>query len=59
MQIEMFPEKELPLAMDVTIQTGQIGPIRFATTPPSYPHLCQTLAALTTTKGRRDGEIVP
>lgn len=34
--------------MDVAVQGGHIGPIRFAATPTSYPHLCQALAALTT-----------
>ena len=59
MQIELFPESELPQAAGVCIKRGQIGPIRFASTSTSYPHLCQTLMALAATKERPDGEIDP
>lgn len=59
MQIRLFPEAESPLTMDVALHKGQIGPIRFAVTSASYPHLCRTLAALTATKERPDEEIDP
>ncbi len=59
MQIKLFPEKEYPSGKGVTIEKGQIGPIRFAATSTSYPRLCRTLAALTAKKEPPDGEIDP
>ena len=59
MQIELFPEAESARVVDPAIQKGQIGPIRFAATSTSYPHLCQALAALIVKQERSDGEIDP
>lgn len=47
MQITLFPDESLQPEAHVAIQRGRIGPIRFAATPTSYPHLCQALMALT------------
>ena len=47
MQIKLFPDESPPPEAHVAIKRGRIGPIRFAATPTSYPHLCQALAALT------------
>ena len=59
MQMELFPEAESPRLEGFSIHKGRIGPIRFAATSTSYPHLCQTLAVLTATKERPDGEMDP
>ena len=47
MQIKLFPDELPPPEAHVAIQRGRIGPICFAATPTSYPHLRQALAALT------------
>jgi hypothetical protein len=59
MQIELFPETEASQAADLAIEKGQVGPIRFASTSTSFPHLCRTLVALTATRARPDDEIAP
>ena len=46
MQLELFAAEDSPLAIDITIRTGHVGLIRFATSLTSYPHLRQTLTAL-------------
>lgn len=47
MQLKLFAKEASPLVSEVATQAVQIGPIRFAATPTSYPHLCRVLAALT------------
>ena len=47
LQFQLFPNEFHPSEAQIEIQRGRIGPIRFGATPTSYPHLCQTLAALT------------
>ena len=59
MQIELFPEAESSRLEDLSIHQGRIGPIRFAATSTSYPHLCRSLAALTAPKERPDGQMDP
>ncbi len=51
MQIKLFPDKDSHAAGDVVLQGGQIGLIRFAATPTSFPHVCRALAALTGSEG--------
>ncbi|MBL0715736.1 MAG: hypothetical protein JJV98_18780 [Desulfosarcina sp.] len=46
MQIKLFPDDNLSPEADFDMCSGHIGPIRFAATPTSYPHLCQALATL-------------
>lgn len=46
MQLELFAAEDSRLAIEITIRTGHVGPIRFATSLTSYPHLRQTLTAL-------------
>ena len=47
MQIKLFPDEKAPSETAVSLQDGSIGPIRFAATPTSYPHVCRILKALT------------
>ena len=46
MQLELFTAENSPLAIDITIRTGHVGPIRFAATLTSYPHLRHMLTVL-------------
>jgi hypothetical protein len=47
MQIKLFPDDRRSPETEIDIRDGHIGPIRFAATPASYPHLQRALAALT------------
>lgn len=47
MQIKLFPDEKAPSETEFRVQDGCIGPIRFAATPTSYPHLCRVLKDLT------------
>ncbi len=46
MQIQMFPDPNAPDEIAHPIQCGQVGPLRFAATATSYPHLTRLLADL-------------
>ncbi|MGD9098064.1 MAG: hypothetical protein PVF97_08250 [Desulfobacterales bacterium] len=46
MQIQLFPDDVGPDDVGPTIQCGQAGPVRFAATATSYPHLSRLLANL-------------
>jgi hypothetical protein len=46
MQLELFATEDSPLAIDITIRSGHVGPIRFAASLTSYPHLRHALTAL-------------
>ncbi len=46
MQIELFPNENTPEDPEAEIQRGQAGPIRFAATATSYPHVARVFADL-------------
>ncbi len=46
MQIQLFPDESPPSEAPIETQRGRIGPIGFAATPTSYPHLFRALEVL-------------
>ncbi len=46
MQIQLFPDDRTPEEVRRVIRSGQAGPVRFAATATSYPHLTRLLVDL-------------